>query len=78
MPKTASLLQRLNSEFEVAPLVEKGPNVFTTQEYMRAVNIGLSTANRRINELLRRKKVRLVKVRQAVGPRHAYEFLGDE
>lgn len=79
MPKnSAMLLERLNEEFEIAPIVERNSNVFSTLDYVRALNISPCTAQRRINELLRKKKVRAVTVKGAVGRRRAYEFIGDD
>ena len=78
--KTAhkTVFQKINAPFETAPVVEYGPNVFSMEDYGRSVNISLSQANRRVNELLRRKTVRRVMVKTPAGLRERYEYLGED
>lgn len=73
-----NLLRRLNADFETAPVVEHGPNVFTSQDYRQAVSIRRSAAQERINELIRRKSVRRVLVKSPSGLHRAYEYLGKD
>ena len=74
-PKT--LLQRINESVDPTPVIEHNPNVFTTQDYCRAIGIAETTAFRRIQELLRKNEIRKVKVRSDRGLQRAFEYLGE-